>query len=161
MVLIFGKRIPIPRQQVGYGETGTFYRFSGVQLNARPWHPILKKVCDWFSQKYKVPLNFVLVNKYKNGHDYIGWHADDEADLKHKNIVSLSLGATRRFLLRQKRDHTVKVEYVLGDNDVVVMREPTNAQWQHHVPKMRRVTTPRWNLTFRYVVPAATSSSSR
>lgn len=47
--------------------------------------------------------NFVLVNYYASGQDSISYHSDDEKFLGHEPaIASLSLGATRDFLMRHK-----------------------------------------------------------
>ncbi|CAF3798372.1 unnamed protein product, partial [Rotaria sp. Silwood1] len=44
-----------------------------------------------------VKFAYCLVNLYRNGNDYINFHADNEA----KDIIaSISLGATRKFLVR-------------------------------------------------------------
>ena len=44
-----------------------------------------------------IKFDYCLVNLYRDGNDYINFHADNEA----KDIIaSISLGATRRFLVR-------------------------------------------------------------
>ena len=46
--------------------------------------------------------NSVLVNRYENEKDSVGWHADNEPQMSHEHpIASLSLGATRRFEMRK------------------------------------------------------------
>lgn len=47
--------------------------------------------------------NSLLCNLYRDGHDSIGWHSDDEASLGAEPVIaSLSLGDTRVFSLRKK-----------------------------------------------------------
>ena len=97
--------------------------------------------------------NSVLANLYRDGNDSNGWHADDEASLgPQPTIASLSLGATRRFLLRHRADGTT-VELALEHGSLVVMAGLSQKCWKHTIPKERRVREPRINLTFRYVVP--------
>lgn len=45
----------------------------------------------------------MLLNRYKGGNDYVGWHADDEKLYgSTPEIVSVSFGCDREFLLRKK-----------------------------------------------------------
>lgn len=47
--------------------------------------------------------NSMLANLYRDGHDLVSWHADDEKSLgPNPTIVSLSFGDVRNFELRQK-----------------------------------------------------------
>ena len=83
----------------------------------------------------------------------MGWHSDDEPELGgNPTIASLSLGGTRRFLLRHKRRAHSPVEIPLGHGALLIMRGPTQAHWQHQVPKTRRPCALRLNLTFRCIV---------
>ncbi|MCI00498.1 alpha-ketoglutarate-dependent dioxygenase alkB-like, partial [Trifolium medium] len=47
--------------------------------------------------------NSLLLNRYKGGNDYVGWHADDEKLYgPTPEIASLSLGCDRDFILKKK-----------------------------------------------------------
>ena len=101
--------------------------------------------------------NFCLVNYYRNGDDYISWHGDDMTDLQvGAPIVSVSIGATRDFKIRPKKQYrdilgneTLTID--LRDGDILVMAGKLQAYYEHHVPKRKRVTTGRLNYTFRVV----------
>lgn len=62
-------------------------------------------------------------------------------------IASLSLGATRRFVL--KHSSGVKLEYAMTSGSLMVMDGHMQKTWKHSVPKEARVKHPRINLTFR------------
>lgn len=50
-----------------------------------------------------VEFNSVAANLYRDGHDSIGWHSDDEPIMgKNPTIASLSFGEERIFELRKK-----------------------------------------------------------
>jgi alkylated DNA repair dioxygenase AlkB len=74
-------KIAIPRRQTAYGDVGTFYKFTGCVVPARPWIPLLSTLRELLSERTGFAPNFVLINYYRDGHDCIGWHADDEGDL--------------------------------------------------------------------------------
>ncbi|CAF1390527.1 unnamed protein product [Rotaria sordida] len=98
-----------------------------------------------------------------NGNDYINFHADNEA----KDVIaSMTLGATRRFLLhhlscfgkvltRKKKPLTnpskKKYEFSLTNGSLIVMLDDTQQYWKHSVPKEKNVKSPRINLTFRTI----------
>jgi alkylated DNA repair dioxygenase AlkB len=160
-IMMMGKRIEIPRKQCGYGDVETYYRFTGVKVDAGSWTPTLKKIRDHIFKRFNVPVNFVLVNLYVDGKDYIGWHSDDEGDLcKTAPIFSLSLGATRDFQLRHKVSGQT-FEQPLRSNSMTVMYPPCQRAYKHQIPKRLKVKDPRLNLTFRVMKTAKGPSSYR
>jgi alkylated DNA repair dioxygenase AlkB len=102
------------------------------------------------------PFHAVLINRYRDGSDSVDWHADDEPELGPRPlIVSVSLGASRRFQFRRRDDPTTRVDTWLHHGDVVVMSGDTQHRWLHRVPKERGVVAERLCLTFRHVEAAA------
>ncbi|KAI0600196.1 hypothetical protein F4775DRAFT_74244 [Biscogniauxia sp. FL1348] len=111
--------------------------------------------------------NFCLVNYYASGADSISFHSDDERFLgPHPTIASLSLGATRDFLMKRKPAAsgaaqapaaaetitTKPLKLPLATGDMVVMRGTTQANWLHSVPKRsgrNERDGGRINITFR------------
>ena len=98
---------------------------------------------------------FVLINYYRDGSDYIGLHSDREARPKCKNVVaSVSLGGPRRFIMRHKdwkKRNIAKKEFLLQSGCLLVMKDDTQKMWKHTVPKSAKLQNPRINLTFRQV----------
>lgn len=75
----------------------------------------------------------------------MGWHADDEEQLTGP-VVSVSVGAARKLLLRCTRDApSTRLEL---DHGALLMH---HRDYYHCVPKTRKPTTERINLTFRRV----------
>jgi alkylated DNA repair dioxygenase AlkB len=98
--------------------------------------------------------NSVLLNLYRDGSDAMGYHADDEPELGPDPVIaSVSLGATRRFVLRPRKEKgtTPARELLLTSGSLLVMREGLQRAWVHGVPRQRGVSAPRMNLTFRDV----------
>ena len=96
-----------------------------------------------------VAFNSCLANLYRDGSDSMGYHSDDEPELgPEPTIASISLGARRRFVLR----HRISREqwaWELGEGDLLVMRDESQRDYAHAVPKTSRPIGPRMNLTFR------------
>lgn len=148
-LVMFGKEVAEPRLSAWYGDQS--YTYSGVTLRPRAMTPELedlKSVCETGSG---TRFNSVLVNLYRNGDDSMGWHADDEPELGPSPVIaSLSLGATRRFRFRHRRTREI-VEHDLTGGSLLVMSGACQSAWMHAVPKQKRITEARVNLTFRFI----------
>jgi alkylated DNA repair dioxygenase AlkB len=64
--------------------------------------PVMKKHSIYYKdQGEEIRFDYVLINYYANGNNYIGYHSDDERDLKSNGVIaSLSLGASRDFCFK-------------------------------------------------------------
>jgi alkylated DNA repair dioxygenase AlkB len=144
---IMGRRLPIPRLQAWFGEEG--YDYSGIRNPPAPLPEPLLELKSIAESHASMAFNGVLVNLYRNGRDSVSWHADDEPSLGIDPVIaSLSLGATRRFHLRHKRED-IRIGVDLTHGSCLLMSGPTQHHWLHQLPKSRRVEAPRINLTFR------------
>jgi alkylated DNA repair dioxygenase AlkB len=150
-IKMFGKVMKIPRLQAWYGDNNLSYRYSNMTLIAQPWTEVLQalkaKVSDYCDHEF----NAVLANLYRNQHDSVGWHSDDEPELGLiPTIASLSFGAEREFQLKNIITKE-KINIVLMPGSLLIMRGNTQQYWQHCLPKRSKVITPRINLTFRKI----------
>ncbi|MFT6311093.1 MAG: alkylated DNA repair dioxygenase AlkB [Porticoccus sp.] len=149
---MFGKTIPSPRLMALYGEEGISYRYSGTEHKAATWTTALTQINQLITQVCGQPCNSVLANLYRNGEDSMGWHSDDEAELGVNPVVaSISLGAERDFVLRNKSDTSEQHKFNLANGSLLIMRGQTQACWQHSLPKRKRCLEPRINLSFRQI----------
>ena len=94
--------------------------------------------------------NYVLINYYRDGNDYIAYHSDNEAVGDNINtICSVSIGASRKFLM--KNINTKKlITFILNNGSLLIMQgNDTQLNWKHSVPKSKKCNEIRFNLTFR------------
>jgi alkylated DNA repair dioxygenase AlkB len=154
-IRMFGRWVDSPRLSCWMGDPKARYRYSGALFEPEPWHPAIEALLPRLEAACGARFNSVLLNRYRDGGDSMGWHSDDEPELGPAPVIaSLSLGAERRFLLRMRADHAVKTEWRLADGDLLVMRGDCQRVAQHALPKMAGVKGERINLTFRWVMPA-------
>lgn len=148
-VHVYGKWFNIPRRQTSYGDEGTFYRFSGHKSIPKPWTPFMENIKFQIEAVLETSFNFVLVNMYNDGNHHIGWHSDDEKDLKDNHIIaSYSVGAPRDFLLKNKK--TKRIYTInLPHNSLLIMGGDTQTNYLHSVPKRGGCKEPRINFTWR------------
>ena len=147
-IKMFGRMVKVPRKVIWIGDPGSDYMYSGVWHSPSPWPGCLQSIRSLVSEKCGCEFNSALLNLYENGRDYMGWHSDDEVELGPEPcIASLSLGVSRRFLLKSKITDT-KYEYVLNHGSLLVMKGKTQELYKHSLPKMLRVNKKRINITF-------------
>ncbi|KRG69504.1 DNA methylase [Stenotrophomonas terrae] len=151
-IRMFGRWLDSPRLSCWMGDADAHYRYSGADFIPQPWVPAVQELRNLLQQACDARFNSVLLNRYRDGRDSMGWHSDDEPELgPTPMIASLSLGVERRFLLRRRDDATRKFEYRLGHGDLLLMRGHCQRDYQHALPKTARVAGERINLTFRQV----------
>jgi len=150
-VFVFGRWVEQPRLTAWYGDKGSRYRYSGVELHPRTWTAPLREIREVCEKMTGERFNSVLANLYRNGADSVSWHSDDEPELGVNPVIaSVSLGAERRFDLRHRTTgETVRV--ALPPGSVLVMAGETQHYWMHQVPKTARDIGARINLTFRLI----------
>jgi len=147
--VIFGRHIITRRKVAWYGDSDYGYKYSGIVRQALPWTPELLELQRLTEELTGVHYNSCLLNLYHDGEEGMAWHRDDEKELAPGGaIASLSFGAERRFLFRHRESRQV-VEVLLAPGSLLVMKGATQDRWLHSLPKMKRVTRPRINLTFR------------
>ena len=151
-ITIFGKKITQPRLTCLFGNEGKPYSYSGLTMQPHPWNAtimFLKEKVDKISEQ-----NFttVLANLYRNEKDSNGWHADNEKELgKNPIIASVSFGEERKFQLKHISDNTVKLSLNLNHGSLLVMKEGSQINYKHQIPKATQPKNARINLTFRTI----------
>lgn len=155
-IILFGKRCPQPRLTAWYGDRGSRYRYSGLDLEPLPWTETLASLRRAVESACDARFNSVLLNYYRDGRDAMGLHSDDEAELGPAPVIaSLSLGETRTFMLKHRRRKDVPpVKLPLESGSLLLMKGATQRNWKHGVSRERDHCGARVNLTFRRIVHA-------
>ena len=151
-ILMFGKWIKEPRRVAFYADPGIEYTYSKNKLLSNTWTPDLLRVKSLIESNSGYKFNSLLINYYRNGDDYMGWHCDNESELGTDPIIaSLSLGQERDFIFRFKTNHKEKIKLSLQSGDLLIMESKIQNLWDHSLPKRKRAIGERLNLTFRLI----------
>lgn len=151
-IRLFGREHASPRLSCWIGDPAAVYRYSGTRFAPHPWLPELAALRERLRAELGAPFNSVLANLYRDGRDAMGWHSDDEPELGPAPvIVSVSLGAPRRFVLKHRRDPALRHALVLEPGSLLVMAGATQRHWKHALPRTAKPVGARINLTFRQV----------
>ena len=151
-VVIFGKHIIAKRKVAWYGDSDYGYTYSNTTKQALAWTKELSDLKQIVEELTKTRFNSCLLNFYHNGNEGIAWHSDDEKSLgKNSTIASLSFGAERKFSFKHKQTKQT-ISLVLEHGSLLIMKDATQTNWLHSLPKSKKITRPRINLTFRTIV---------
>lgn len=153
---LYGREHSIPRSQVWMGDDDASYRYSGRDFQPEPWHPTVAALRDRVvtlleEMELRVRFNSVLLNRYVNGNERMGWHSDDEPELGHEPVIAaLSLGAERPLRFRWKQGENDPFNVWLPHDSLLVMGPGCQTRLQHALLP-RRIPGLRISLTFRQV----------
>jgi alkylated DNA repair dioxygenase AlkB len=149
-IRMFGKEIMQPRL-IGWGGELP-YQYSGQTLPPMPGPAALQPVWDRVSEEVGHAFNHVLLNRYRDGQDAMGFHADDEPELGYEPLIAaLSLGVRRKFVLKAKGKNKKQRTVELAHGSLFLMGGNCQHRWYHGVPRQGSVDKERINVTFRLV----------
>lgn len=150
--VIFGRHIITKRKVAWYGDRHYEYTYSNTTKTAHLWTEDLLALKTIVERVSGCTFNACLLNLYHNGEEGMAWHSDDEKALGlNTAIASLSLGAERKFCFKHKASKET-VSVVLEPGSLLVMKDSTQTNWLHSLPKSKKVQAARINLTFRTMV---------
>ena len=143
------------------------YTFSGNEAKALPlvseYAPYLEYANNLLNEKgesYSSPylFNQLLVNYYPNGNSNIGSHSDNENQLIPESpIVTISLGAARKFRIRDKKGEKKILKDIMTENGLVlIMGGKFQKELKHEIVKISgklgETTGPRISITLRQFI---------
>ncbi len=162
---LYGRSVERPRDTAWFSANGRPYAYGGSVDRSDGWPVWIRNLAArvatdraWrFDGAPSVAPNVALLNVYRDGSDYVDWHADDEPEVDQRSpIASLSLGGERVFRIRpavavggRRLSRSVRLEPL----SLLVMPPGFQSVWQHTVPRSARAVGRRWNLTFRVYGP--------
>ncbi|WP_111411805.1 alpha-ketoglutarate-dependent dioxygenase AlkB family protein [Billgrantia lactosivorans] len=153
---LYGREHPIPRRQVWMGEPEAHYRYSGRDFLPQDWHPdvadLRERVVELLrAQGIDAGFNSVLLNRYADGDERMGWHSDDEPELGVDPVIAaVTLGSERPLRFRWKRGEGPPFNVWLPHDSLLLMGPGCQARLQHALLP-RRIPGLRISLTFRRV----------
>jgi alkylated DNA repair dioxygenase AlkB len=109
---------------------------------------LLHSVTAVLARHYGVAYRYVWLNLYRTHRDSTSWHGDPIGKVQQASTVPvLSLGATRRFLIRPAQGGK-SVSLAVASGDLIVMGGRSQRDWRHSVPKQATPAGPRISINF-------------
>jgi alkylated DNA repair dioxygenase AlkB len=95
----------VPRSEYYSNDTAAPYTYGDPRFARtympQPWHPIMREHVNQVNEFLGSNLDVNFLNMYEDGHDQLGYHADDSPEMDNDDyIVSISLGEEREIWAR-------------------------------------------------------------
>jgi len=150
-IKMFGKTYQQPRLTALYANNNRTYSYSNIIMSPHQFTEELIAIKKSVEQLTNETYTSCLLNLYRDGQDSNGWHADDEKELgSTPTIASVSFGEARWFHFKHKSKN-LKQKILLQHGSLLLMKGKTQENWLHQLPKSKKITKPRINLTFRII----------
>jgi alkylated DNA repair dioxygenase AlkB len=150
--LIYGKNIVTKRKIVWFSDNLATFSYSGITRISKPWDQLVLKIKKNIEQKLNYQFNSCLLNLYHNGLEGMSWHTDKTKEFgSMTTIVTLSLGATRRFEFKHIKTGQKNLVN-LEPGSLLIMTDNTQVNWLQQLPKTTTVKDARISLTFRQLI---------
>jgi alkylated DNA repair dioxygenase AlkB len=148
--VVHGK--PLPRLNAWFADAGLRYSYSGLSHQGAGWLPELAEIKEQVEAASGAVFNSLLLNRYRDGRDSIGFHTDAEPELgTNPAVATVSFGSERDFVLKHRASKEV-LTYRLGHGSLLVMAGTSQHHWLHAVPKSEAPVGERISLTFRRII---------
>ena len=113
---------------------------------------VQKKINSLDHDSYKIKptnINSCLINKYRNGNDYITAHRDTKISFgEYPTIAGLSLGSNRKIIFRSVIDKKKEIVFNLESGSLFIMGGCSQKNYTHEIPTCLSDNV-RYSLTFR------------
>lgn len=150
-IKVFGKECNQNRNVGFFSDESSGYSYSRQVMVSQKLTPQLKACLEAINSRYGTNFNGILINHYVDGTNYIGKHRDDEQglDTKRNAVGSISFGAQRKFRIRGNDGKIVR-DVDTEHGMFMMMFGDFQKNYTHEIPIQKKITNPRWSLTFRH-----------
>jgi alkylated DNA repair dioxygenase AlkB len=162
---LYGKTLALPRDKAVCGEIEydqekllriePFYKYAVDTPPVEDWKgTILEEMKSVIDERSGQCCNHVVVNQYRSGIDYIGFHHDkSKSFVEGSSVLTVSLGSSRILRLKKvKGDNQGEVrDYILNHGSLFVLGPKTNIEWKHSIVKRPNHIGRRVSMTYRSI----------
>jgi alkylated DNA repair dioxygenase AlkB len=148
-LILFGKICQQQRFVGFFSNESSGYKYSGQKMFSNILSPSMEILLCKVNKIFGSEFNGILVNKYKDGNDYIGQHSDDESRLDTVGVIAISHGASRKFRIRTKTDKKIVYEENTTHCGIIHMGGDFQKIYTHDIPVQKKITEQRISFTFR------------
>jgi alkylated DNA repair dioxygenase AlkB len=152
-IKIFGKTYKQPRLTALYANNSKPYSYSNITMQPTLFTTELQQIKLDIEQEVAHKFTSVLLNRYRDGNDSNGWHADNEKELGMNPVIaSLSLGESRPFHFKHRNIKEERHKINLNHGSLLIMKGDMQHHWLHQIAKTKKLIGERINLTFRTIL---------
>ena len=148
-IMLYGKQATQHRCIGFFSNESKGYYYSRQLAKSIELGDSMKTLLERINHELHADFNGILVNYYKDGNDYISPHSDDEKDIDLTGVVAISVGAVRKFRIRNKKDRKIVVDIPTESYGMIQMSGNFQRGFLHEIPVEKKVKEGRYSFTFR------------
>ena len=148
-IIVYGRSCKQRRSIGFFSDESVGYKYSGKMEKAQPLTENLRLLLNYINNKFESDFNGILVNKYRDGNDYISEHSDNEKEISDKGVISVSYGAVRKFRIRNKITKKIIKNIPTENYQIIEMAGNFQKEFLHGIPIEKKVKDERISFTFR------------
>ena len=146
---IYGKKAIQHRCISFYSNESEGYTYSRKLEPSKRLTNNLHNLLTLINKNFNSEFNGILINLYKSGEDYISPHSDDEKDISEIGVLSISVGAVRKFRIRNKITRKIIKDVPTHSYSVINMTGDFQKEFLHEIPIEKKIKNSRISFTFR------------
>lgn len=148
-MLVEGREVETPRLVAAFGDAEFSFPDLGETL---AWTDSLLTARARVERVAGHPFNYALVNWYRDGADYTGWHSDKmQFHTPQTGVAIISLGAERPMQFRPIGGKK-SAEILLEEGSLLLMQGTLQSNFEHAVPADPQVAGVRMSVTYRHLI---------
>ena len=146
---IYGKKAIQHRCISFYSNESEGYTYSRKLEPSKKLTNNLSNLLMLINSNFNADFNGILINLYKSGEDYISAHSDDEKEISSAGVLSISVGAVRKFRIRDKSTRKIVKDIPTNSYSVINMTGDFQKEFLHEIPIEKKIKDIRISFTFR------------
>tara|TARA_B110000495_G_C22863996_1_gene503803 strand:- start:4 stop:582 length:579 start_codon:yes stop_codon:yes gene_type:complete len=146
---IYGKKAIQHRCIAFYSNDSEGYTYSRKLEKSKKLTDNLNNLMILINNNFNADFNGILINLYKSGNDYISSHSDDEKEISSTGVLSISVGAVRKFRIRDKITRKIVKDIPTKSYSVINMTGDFQKEFLHEIPIEKKIKDVRISFTFR------------
>lgn len=140
------------------------YSYTSIEHKPKPIPDSDNYLCSILDHLHSVlpdyKYNSILLTKYSNGKDGLGFHSDNESEIEpQSDIVTISLGESRVAKFRGLRDECPEQSLIVNHGDCFIMSRSSQNFFQHSITTDSS-QNPRISITLRLLKPTISVSTN-
>ena len=138
-IFIFGKKCFQKRSIGFFSDESKGYFYSNQLCKSQKLSKSFKELLDKINTIFNLKFNGILVNFYRNGEKYIGKHSDDETNLTNEGVIAISVGAERKFRIRDKKTKKIVLDIPTKNYEIIQMKGNFQKEFTHEIPIQKKL----------------------
>ena len=146
---MYGKQCFQNRNVGFFSNDSVGYNYSNQIMYSQSLPDSLVQLLKIMNERFNADFNGILINKYIDGNNYISAHSDNETELDQIGVLAISVGAVRKFRIRNIHTKEIVADVPTQTCHIIHMGGEFQNEFTHEIPVEKKVKDARYSFTFR------------